>query len=404
MTSYTIIGGGIMGLSIAFRLAHHLSKNQSCSITLIDSEKPLSASSQAAGILATHGAQNFLSPLRRQIVESTRSYPEFLAAIESVLGKVEVDYHSITHYHLYDESPKQVQALKKRLRRLERERAIDWEKKLPPEPICSILKQSGFFFGKITGLKFNSHYLDPKILLTTLKKAGKALGVKYASGEVIGIHTNRKQDNVTIKYIDKKREHILTTNKVILATGSETKKNLIRIDQKTKQIFPEKFYKLKNLTGTILITDPFLKEFFPSKKILITLANKRYLLHKSDQAFFGSYNFRKQENGNMKIKPKTILKQEILSLFPKFNPQTLELLIGKRLYCHDKLPLLGYINRNLFIATALYKSGLALAPLYSKLAADMLINYNGDEKITDQKLVWETEYLAPLRNKEAQVK
>lgn len=404
MISYTIIGGGIMGLSIAFRLAHHLSKNQSCSIILIDSEKSFSASSQAAGILATHGAQHFLSPLRRQIVESTRSYPEFLTAIESVLGKIEVDYHPIIHYHLYDESPEQTQIFKKRLCRLERERAIDWERKLPPEPICSILKQSDFLSGKITGLKFNSHYLDPKILLTTLKKAGKALGVKYAIGEVTGIHTNREQDNVTVKYVGKKREHILTTNKVILATGSETKKILIRIDQKTKQTFPEKFHKLKNLTGTILITDPFLKELFPSKKILITLTNKRYLLYKPDQAFFGSYDFRKQENGNMKIEPETILKQEILSLLPKFNPQTLELLTGKRLYYHDKLPLLGYINRNLFIATALYKNGLSLAPLYSKLAADMLINYNGDEKITDQKLVWETEYLAPLRNKEAQIK
>src|SRR5712692_9871215 len=83
-----VIGGGIIGCSIALRLAQaHLS------VTVVERGEPgAEASSAAAGMLAPQGETLEPSPFADLCLASRDLYPRFVAEVEDLSGRC-VGYH-----------------------------------------------------------------------------------------------------------------------------------------------------------------------------------------------------------------------------------------------------------------------------------------------------------------------
>src|ERR1044072_6654646 len=81
-TDAVVVGGGVIGLSIAWRLAQ-----RGCAVTLVDDDPAGGASRAAAGMLApvteAHVGEEALTDLN---LESARSWPAFAAEVEEAAG------------------------------------------------------------------------------------------------------------------------------------------------------------------------------------------------------------------------------------------------------------------------------------------------------------------------------
>ncbi|XP_060071106.1 glycine oxidase-like [Ylistrum balloti] len=360
-----------MGLSTAFEIACNFTKPEK--ILLVDEGYFVnSASYNAAGVLATQGAQFFLSPLRKQIVTSTRSYPQWLQKLSKVVGaKEKVDdlfeYSSVDDYYIYnlnDEAEKAV--YDKRCRRLKRENANDG---IFIEGIPDCLKAMGLNTEKDCSyyqtIYFQNHHtISSKKLLDCLLVAVEKLGVKIAHSSVIDI--DRKGQ---LKLISTNgEEQFIHGKQIILTGGNRTKKLLEKLSYS---------HRLKSLQGLLLVLEAFdsLKNITnQNKEIMTHLPNKRYLVQKDNSIFYGSINIPVEEDyyeESVQKKYQDILLKEIEELFPSQTIKIKRTQGGHRPYNVDKLPLFGFLTENIWINTAHYKSGLALAPLHAGKMAEM---------------------------------
>jgi glycine oxidase len=95
-TDVTIIGGGIIGLSIAFELA-----SEKLDVVLLDRQSPgREASWAAAGMLSPAPDRTPAIPLVPLAQESLRFYPEFVSRVEQVSGKT-TDFEKHGAFHLF---------------------------------------------------------------------------------------------------------------------------------------------------------------------------------------------------------------------------------------------------------------------------------------------------------------
>ena len=84
-----IVGGGIIGSAIAFRLARAGAK-----VTVVDRGQPCSeASGAAAGMIAPQGEMIEPEPFAELCMASRNLYPEFVAEVEE-LSQERVNYHT----------------------------------------------------------------------------------------------------------------------------------------------------------------------------------------------------------------------------------------------------------------------------------------------------------------------
>lgn len=511
----TIIGGGIIGLTIAFKLAYHLhdfdshdselkffstrlskirkKKSSHSSSTSVDwnTNPPLkiivldehnftsSASYQSTGILATYGATHYLSPLRRHIVESTRLYPHILSQLEEVLGKELLQagttvtdytlYRPTPHYHLYDDNNiLHAETKTRKLRRLTREHATEWEECtnlphtlhmfLPQTSKIGIAAKDSFYFSTASGtsaLSFASHTISPPRLLELLIRAGKKLGVEYLHGKLKCLEIPSKTDALTITYTSLKNttrhpihtEVTRTTGQAVLATGNATPRILSTV---IKHSHPCSYrFKLKELWGaliTVRLNRPFpaFMSMLTKQGLLVNFYNKKYFWvnpytsmnhadNNQSELLFGSldevrsFNTELQENNPM---PGTILTEErvktkllyeliravpsfatnknLASPYPYLKGEVSDILgnqgmprirQGGRLFNADKQPFLGFLQENIFLATGYYKSGLALAPLHSRLAVEMILAKRLGMKKSTHQYSEEVDFLSPIRER-----
>lgn len=109
--SVAIAGGGIIGMSIAWRLAQ-----QGCSVTVFDKGTIGGEASWAgAGMLAPGGEIEAASPLASLSLESRRLYPSFVQELEQVSG-CRIDYQECGSLDLAY-SPEDLEALETRASR-----------------------------------------------------------------------------------------------------------------------------------------------------------------------------------------------------------------------------------------------------------------------------------------------
>jgi glycine oxidase len=82
MSHVTVVGGGIIGLSVAWRIVH-----RGLSVTVVDSGGDEGAWYAAAGMLAPAGETAFgQEPLQELLLESARRWPSFAAELERETG------------------------------------------------------------------------------------------------------------------------------------------------------------------------------------------------------------------------------------------------------------------------------------------------------------------------------
>ena len=80
-SDFLILGGGVIGLSVAY----HLSR-QGASVTVLDANEPGQASSAAAGMLAPLAEASEPGPFLDLALDSLRRYPAFVAALRDAGG------------------------------------------------------------------------------------------------------------------------------------------------------------------------------------------------------------------------------------------------------------------------------------------------------------------------------
>ena len=78
---YLILGGGVIGLSVAYHLSH-----QGASVRVLDAGEPGQASAAAAGMLAPLAEASEPGPFLDLALDSLRRYPAFVAALSDAGG------------------------------------------------------------------------------------------------------------------------------------------------------------------------------------------------------------------------------------------------------------------------------------------------------------------------------
>ncbi|HVB08467.1 MAG TPA: glycine oxidase ThiO [Candidatus Acidoferrales bacterium] len=184
MKSYgtVIVGGGIIGASLAFELAR-----RGESVLVLDRQEPgREASWAAAGTIspAPDRESPAIAALGR---ESYRLYPEFVAAIESASGKC-AGFHPNGAMELFFDSEGEIE----RDRRLEEIRshsiaaeAISLSEAKRREPAISSAARAALWIN-------DEAYLDPRVIThVALTAASKAGGEIRANAEVISVQIER---------------------------------------------------------------------------------------------------------------------------------------------------------------------------------------------------------------------
>lgn len=155
-----ILGGGIIGLSLAFEL-----RKTGRSILILEKREPgLEASHAAAGMLAPFGG-DLAKSLRPLALASARVYPEFVQEVEDASGlKADLRQQGTILFANAHEAAE----LKDVARRL----SIDEQRKLEPE----LAPREGAMF-------LEEHSVDSRLLTAACLQADKNHGVHVATGE-----------------------------------------------------------------------------------------------------------------------------------------------------------------------------------------------------------------------------
>lgn len=168
-----VVGGGIIGLSIAYRLAQ-----QKVKVLLLDRQEPgHEASSAAAGMLAPYTEAEEDTPLLRLAIQSREIYPDFVREIEAETG-LSAHYNDAGALFLALEEH-EAKTLEARcawqkkmgfaVERLTTKELLATESALSPEV------RMGLFYP-------GDHQLDNRALLAALLKAIRNRGVEVRSG------------------------------------------------------------------------------------------------------------------------------------------------------------------------------------------------------------------------------
>lgn len=174
----TVVGGGVIGLAVAWRLAQ-----RGAAVTVVDPETEQAASRVAAGMLAPVTEIHFgEEPLLALNLESARRYPAFVAELEAVSGigsgyretgtlAVARDRDDLAEL---DRIADYQQRLGLTVDRLRSRQCRDLEPGLAPSV------RGGY-------LVSGDHQVDPRRLVLALRQANQAAGVRHQWGVTVAM-------------------------------------------------------------------------------------------------------------------------------------------------------------------------------------------------------------------------
>jgi len=172
-----VVGGGIMGMSVATELA-----SNGVSVTVLEKSVPgAEASSAAAGMLAPQLEAHGTGPMLDLCLKSRELYPAWVRRIQQLSG-VEVGYH--------ESGALEVAVTGVEVERLER--AAKWQRDAGLN--CELLdgaeaKRREPGLGSVKGalLLPDDHQVDPPKLMAALPIAAARAGAKFRTGHVNGL-------------------------------------------------------------------------------------------------------------------------------------------------------------------------------------------------------------------------
>jgi glycine oxidase len=352
-----IVGGGVVGLSIALRLRDAGAEP----IVLERSIPGAEASSAAAGMLATQLESSGPGPFLDLCLKSRALYPSFAADLRERSG-LDIGYLPCgTLSPALDEPTlhRQVQVAEWQRQRGLRVERLDPQQVRSAEP--QLMPET---FG---GLLFpDDHQVDNRLLVRALSQATARSGVEFRTGYVRGLKS--QGDRVTGVDLDGVS---LDADAVVVAAGSWT--GLVP----GLSISPQTVRPAKGQMVQLQLRTPLLRH--------VVYAEHSYLVPRADgRVICGStvemIGFDKQVTAGGVSQ----VLQRALRLCPALATATLsETWAGLRPYTDDELPILGRAPmEGLFLATGHFRNGILLAPKTAELMSRLILQQPIDLDLT----------------------
>lgn len=357
MTEVLIIGGGVIGLSIA----RQLHKKGVAKITIIERGKVgREASHAAAGMLAPNAETEKRDDFFHLCHDSNKLYPTFAAELFDETGvDIELDQNGTLYLSFTENDAAKIR------QRFESQHENDWQ--VEHLTASEIHKIEPFISPDVReGLIFpNDWQVENRKLLQALQKYTRLNKIEICENTEIK-NLLIKTGKVTGAETETKKFQAET---VILATGAWT--SLIKAgDFQLPKVKPIRGQMLSFQTSKRL----FQKVIYSPRGYLVPRADGRILVGATveDVGFDKSVT-----SGGIDL-----LLENAFEIAPQLvNLEGREKWAGLRPRSADGLPILGAfpVIENLFIATAHYRNGILLAPLTAKILAEKIVG-NSESK------------------------
>ncbi len=351
MQEVLIIGGGVIGLTIA----RQLRKKGVGRITILERGRVGEESSHAAaGMLAVQAETDEADDFFRLCDDSNKLYPEFARELLDETG-VDIELEqSGTLYAAFTEND--VGEIRRR---------YEWQTKsgLPVEHLSAeaVRKIEPFISPDVRGALFfpNDWQVENRKLLAALRK--------YAETNQIEIVEHKKVKNLLIEngkiFGAETDAQKFTAETVVLTTGAWT--SLIKTDGLTMP-------NVKPIRGQIVCYQTakrlFQRVIYSPRGYLVPRRDGRILIGATVED--AGFDKTVTEAGTK------FLRENALEIAPSLaNLNITEQWAGLRPCEADNLPILGAFPaaRNLFIATAHYRNGILLAPKTAEIITDLIV-------------------------------
>jgi len=366
-----IIGGGVIGASIAFELAE-----EKLTSIVLDSQQPgREASWAAAGMLSSAPHVPEDAPLAPLGNESLRLYPEFVSRVEGASG-LAVDFASEGSLEIFFAANGESE----RDQILKENRALG----IPCEPVS--LDRARQLEPSLSANASAAIWLpeeatvDPRLLMEALLTAGRCRGVEIRSNcPVTGLTIEGDRCHGVVTAGER-----IAAKHVIVAAGCFC--GTIAKEKADGSDILARYARTHPVRGQMLALQP------ASVKLRKVLRSKgRYLVPRRDGRIVAGSTledagFEKREN------PHGI--REILDSVAELVPELagariVETWTGLRPGTPDGLPILGPTEiEGLLIATGHYRNGILLAPVTAKLIGQWIMR---------GKASFDTERFSPMR-------
>ncbi len=353
----TIIGGGVIGLSIAWQLALRGKKVAVYEKNSVGS----GATGAAAGMITPTSEIRFgEEELLKLFLESTSRYPSFIRELEKVSGH-STDFQ--TSGSLMVAIDHDDEAELERLFDYQKELGLEVNRLTPTEvrekePLLSHQCVGGIFSA-------SEYFLDARRLVESLKKALSAMNVPIFEGKKVESLEIQNGRVTSIQVGDEK----IKMEQVIIASG---------IDQKVDGLPEELFFPIRPVKGQCVeLQAP------PSLRLIHAVRTLHrypvYLVPRSDGRL--TIGATLEEMGH----DTTVTAGSLLDLIYgawKIFPSVTEMPVvqswaGLRPASSDHKPILGPTSVNgLYVAMGMYRHGILLAPIVGELMAELV----GEEK------------------------
>jgi glycine oxidase len=348
-----IIGGGVIGCSIALRLAQ--AKVQ---VTILERALPgAEASSAAGGILGAQAESEGDGAFFDLCLESRARYPAFAAELEAISG-ISVGYLrcglfdvAFTHEDA-DKLSATVAAQKKKglnAELLNGDRARELEPALSPRAVAAASFP-------------DDHQVDNRLLVSALSVAAAKLGVTFRTGVVRGIA--REGDRCVGVELEGEE---LRADAVVVAAGAWT--GLVGgLGVPVQAVRPAKGQMVCLKTRA-----PILQR--------VLFAHGRYVIPRADgRVIAGSTVEFAGYDKTVSARGLSSILEVALELCPALaDAAVIETWAGLRPFTEDHLPILGRGPlEGLFLASGHYRNGILLAPITGELIADCVLGKQPD--------------------------
>ncbi|MEB3343247.1 glycine oxidase ThiO [Okeania sp.] len=341
-----IIGGGIIGLSIAIEL-----KLRGAKVTVISRDFQQTATDAAAGMLAPQAEAIPPGKMLELCLKSRTLYPEWVKKIESISG-LETGYWDCGILApVYAAKERKNYALPNLNYRWLNQVAIhQYQSGLSPEVI------GGWFYPE-------DGQVDNRYLYKSIMAAAKELKIDIIQGFVKEIICQKgKINNLKTSKGELEAEHY------ILATGAWS-----------QELLPIPIFPTKGQMLSLKIPSDISIENLPLQHVLF--GKETYIVPRQDGRIIIGATCENVGfiDGNTAAGIKQLLENAI-RLYPVLRDyEILEFWWGFRPNTPDEMPILGKSNYdNLTLATGHYRNGILLAPITALLIADLIGNNQSD--------------------------